>query len=178
MKEVNEFVFDDAAIVACLLRQWNVSSAMIGTAGMASAYLIATGSTGAAAASTGVWTAQPAPPTFYVPLAQLNEEGWGSSRSIFLIARTEGDPAAHWSAIVMQQPAGRYAVGIAGLCVAGYGIAQIVRALRRKVDDLLRSMKLRSDTKRWVILACKFGIAARGVGPRWACDAGSSPSPE
>jgi sulfofructose kinase len=32
VQEVNEFVFDDAAIVACLLRQWNVSSAMIGTA--------------------------------------------------------------------------------------------------------------------------------------------------
>ena len=30
--EVNEFVFDDAAIVACLLRQWDVSSGMIGTA--------------------------------------------------------------------------------------------------------------------------------------------------
>jgi sugar/nucleoside kinase (ribokinase family) len=32
VQEVNEFVFDDAAIVACLLRQWNVPSAMIGTA--------------------------------------------------------------------------------------------------------------------------------------------------
>jgi sugar/nucleoside kinase (ribokinase family) len=30
--EVNEFVFDDAAIVACLLRQWDVTSGMIGTA--------------------------------------------------------------------------------------------------------------------------------------------------
>jgi sugar/nucleoside kinase (ribokinase family) len=30
--EVNEFIFDDAAIVACLLRQWDVSSGMIGTA--------------------------------------------------------------------------------------------------------------------------------------------------
>jgi ribokinase len=30
--EVNEFVFDDAAIVACLLRQWGVDSGMIGTA--------------------------------------------------------------------------------------------------------------------------------------------------
>lgn len=30
--EVNDFVFDDAAIIACLLRQWDVSSAMIGTA--------------------------------------------------------------------------------------------------------------------------------------------------
>jgi sugar/nucleoside kinase (ribokinase family) len=32
VKEVSEFVFDDAAIVACLLRQWNLPSAMIGTA--------------------------------------------------------------------------------------------------------------------------------------------------
>ena len=30
--EVNEFVFDDAAIVACLLSQWGVNSGMIGTA--------------------------------------------------------------------------------------------------------------------------------------------------
>lgn len=29
--EVNEFIFDDAAIVACLLRQWDVPSGMIGT---------------------------------------------------------------------------------------------------------------------------------------------------
>ncbi len=32
VKDVNEFIFDDAAIVACLLRQWNVPTAMIGTA--------------------------------------------------------------------------------------------------------------------------------------------------
>lgn len=32
VKEVNEFVFDDAAIVAGLLRQWSVPSGMIGTA--------------------------------------------------------------------------------------------------------------------------------------------------
>jgi sugar/nucleoside kinase (ribokinase family) len=32
VKEVSEFVFDDAAIIACLLRQWEVPTAMIGTA--------------------------------------------------------------------------------------------------------------------------------------------------
>lgn len=32
VKEVSEFIFDDAAIIACLLRQWGVSTAMIGTA--------------------------------------------------------------------------------------------------------------------------------------------------
>jgi sugar/nucleoside kinase (ribokinase family) len=32
IKEVSEFVFDDAAIVACLLRQWNIPTGIIGTA--------------------------------------------------------------------------------------------------------------------------------------------------
>lgn len=32
VEQVNEFVFDDAAIIACLLRQWNISAGMIGTA--------------------------------------------------------------------------------------------------------------------------------------------------
>jgi len=31
VKEVSEFIFDDAAIVACLLRQWDIPTAMIGT---------------------------------------------------------------------------------------------------------------------------------------------------
>jgi ribokinase len=32
VKEISEFVFDDAAIIACLLRQWELPTAMIGTA--------------------------------------------------------------------------------------------------------------------------------------------------
>lgn len=32
VKDVNEFIFDDAAIIACLLRQWDMPTAMIGTA--------------------------------------------------------------------------------------------------------------------------------------------------
>ena len=32
VKDVNQFIFDDAAIVACLLRQWEVSAGIIGTA--------------------------------------------------------------------------------------------------------------------------------------------------
>jgi hypothetical protein len=119
----------------------------------------------------------------YVLIANPENDGWGKRITAFFVCftnlgfaaeaftlalsiggpRTEGDTASHWSAVVMQQPAGRYAVAFAGLCVAGYGISQLVRALRRKVDDLLRRMKMPSDTKRWVVRACKFGIAARGV---------------
>jgi sugar/nucleoside kinase (ribokinase family) len=32
VKDVNEFIFDDAAIIACLLRQWEVPTAIVGTA--------------------------------------------------------------------------------------------------------------------------------------------------
>ena len=32
VKEIKDFVFDDAAIIACCLRQWNVDTGMIGTA--------------------------------------------------------------------------------------------------------------------------------------------------
>src|SRR5574341_2414299 len=32
VREVSEFVYDDAAIIACVLRQWDVSTGMIGTA--------------------------------------------------------------------------------------------------------------------------------------------------
>ena len=119
----------------------------------------------------------------YVLIEDPEDDGWGMRLTALVVCftnlgfaaeafalslqiggmRSEGDTASHWSAIVMQQPAGRYAVGFTGLCVAGYGISQLIRAMRRKVDDLLRKMKMPSDTKRWVVLACKFGIAARGV---------------
>jgi hypothetical protein len=119
----------------------------------------------------------------YILIVDPENDGWGQRITAFFVCftnlgfaaeaftlslsiggpRHQGDQASHWSAVVMQQPAGRYAVVVAGLCVAGYGISQLVRAMRRKVDDLLRKMKMPSDTKRWVVLACKFGIAARGV---------------
>ena len=120
---------------------------------------------------------------FYILIVDPEDDGWGHRLTALFVCftnlgfaaeafslslalggpRTEGDPARHWSAIVMQHPAGRYAVGFAGLCVAAYGVSQLVRAIRRKVDVMLRKMKMAPDTKRWVILACKFGIAARGV---------------
>jgi putative ABC transport system permease protein len=37
---------------------------------------------------------EPAPPTFYVPLAQMNEEGWGWTPSLYIVAKTDRDPAA------------------------------------------------------------------------------------
>jgi hypothetical protein len=119
----------------------------------------------------------------YLTIVNPEDDHWGSrltalmvcftnlgfAAEAFMLAlsiggpRGEGDVTVHWSAIVMAQPSGRYAVGLAGLSVAGYGVAQLIRAMRRKVDKHLRALRMKSDTKRWVIRACKFGLAARGV---------------
>lgn len=40
-----------------------------------------------------------APPTFYVPFAQLNDEAWSWSRSVFVMARTEAEPATIGNAV-------------------------------------------------------------------------------
>ena len=37
---------------------------------------------------------EPAPPTFYLPIAQLNDEAWGWARGLFVVARAEGNAAA------------------------------------------------------------------------------------
>ena len=37
---------------------------------------------------------EPVPPTFYVPIAQLNDEAWGWARALFVVARGDGDAAA------------------------------------------------------------------------------------
>jgi predicted permease len=39
------------------------------------------------------------PPTFYVPLAQMNAEGWGWTPSLYVAVRTAADPATLGSAV-------------------------------------------------------------------------------
>ncbi|HEV3486710.1 MAG TPA: ABC transporter permease [Vicinamibacterales bacterium] len=42
---------------------------------------------------------EPTPPTFYIPFAQLNAEAWSWPRGLFLVARTDSDPAAITNAV-------------------------------------------------------------------------------
>lgn len=121
---------------------------------------------------------------FFIALADPQDDGWGKRVTALVVSFTnagfaaeafrlslslggvsrQGDQAQHWSGVVMSQKAGVIAVGIAGAFFIGYGISQLIRAFRkRKVEEQLRRMHFASDTKRWVLKACKFGIAARGV---------------
>jgi hypothetical protein len=74
-----------------------------------------------------------------------------------------GNKAPHWTAEVMSKPFGVWLVAGAGAIFAGYGIAQIIRAMRSKLDKQLRLGEIEPDTRRMVRRLARIGIAARGI---------------
>ena len=76
----------------------------------------------------------------------------------------QGGGTEHWTAVVMEKPFGRIAVGLAGLGIAAYGIYQLVKAF--KGDELDKRLNLEGSavaTRRRVIAVARAGTAARGV---------------
>ena len=91
----------------------------------------------------------------------------GLSYQALLLAVTSarphgGDQAAHWSAVVMRYPMGIWAVGIAGVCIAGYGIRQMYRGFVSKLDDQLRLHTIDHEPRKWAIIVSRIGLGARG----------------
>jgi uncharacterized membrane protein YidH (DUF202 family) len=74
-----------------------------------------------------------------------------------------GNQAPHWTARAMSQPMGVWLVMAVGAIFIGYGIAQIVRGVRSKLDKQLRLGELEPNTRKWVRRTARIGIAARGV---------------
>lgn len=74
-----------------------------------------------------------------------------------------GNRAAHWTAVVMNQPLGRVAVAVAGAGTAIYGIGRIIKAIKARLDKQLRLGELSPGTRRAVVGAARIGIAARGI---------------
>lgn len=73
-----------------------------------------------------------------------------------------GDGPDTASALLLQQPYGRWLLGAAGLAVIGYGIGEWVKAVRRSFEKRLRS-DLNGHTRRWVVRCARIGLASRGV---------------
>ncbi|HEY0303453.1 MAG TPA: DUF1206 domain-containing protein [Longimicrobiales bacterium] len=85
-------------------------------------------------------------------------------RVAFMSAQANtGNKAPHWTAELMSQPFGVWLVAAAGAGVAGYGLAQLVRAFRSKLDKFLRLGELSGNTRTWVRGLARIGMAARGV---------------
>jgi hypothetical protein len=72
------------------------------------------------------------------------------------------DQAMHWSAIVMGFPLGITAIGITGVCIAGYGLRQAYRGVKADLDDQLSLHKLKLRTRWWAALVARIGVVARG----------------
>jgi hypothetical protein len=74
-----------------------------------------------------------------------------------------GNQAPHWTAEAMSKPLGAWIVMGTGAAIAGYGIAQIIRAMRSKLDKQLRLGEIDAGTRAWVRRLARAGIGARGV---------------
>jgi hypothetical protein len=72
------------------------------------------------------------------------------------------DQAVHWSAVIMRHRPGILAIGIAGVCFAGYGLRQIYRGAVAKLDGRLRLHEMDHAPRRSALFIARVGIAARG----------------
>lgn len=73
--------------------------------------------------------------------------------------RSSDSSVRHWTARALAAPAGRWAVGLAGLIVIGAACYQIARAFKKRLSRRLPPSRI----DRRIVRICRFGIAARGV---------------
>lgn len=67
------------------------------------------------------------------------------------------------TAMLMEQPFGRWLVALVGLGILGFGLYELYRAYKEDVAKRMHLLGLDSDTRHWVIRSGRFGYAARGV---------------
>lgn len=69
-----------------------------------------------------------------------------------------------WTASVLSKPAGRWIVGIIGVCwIAGAGITQMVIGWKGLFADDLKRETMSATEYRWAVRLGRIGITARGV---------------
>ncbi|HUF19057.1 MAG TPA: DUF1206 domain-containing protein [Thermoanaerobaculia bacterium] len=73
------------------------------------------------------------------------------------------DSTEHWTALALRQPFGQALVVLAGAGVAAYGIYQLTRAWRSKLNRDLELSRVPFESRKWITGISRFGIAARGV---------------
>ncbi len=71
--------------------------------------------------------------------------------------------AQDWTARLLQQPPGRWLVGLAGLIVIGIGAYQFYRAYKAEFREKLKLHEMSAAEQTWTVRIGRFGFAARGV---------------
>lgn len=77
--------------------------------------------------------------------------------------RAPSQEADVWAGRVLSWPFGEWLLGLAGLVVAAYGISEIVKAARRRVDKELDLTAVPAGIRRLAVKTSWVGIGARGV---------------
>lgn len=72
---------------------------------------------------------------------------------------SSGDGSRGWTAWLMQQPFGRYLVGIVALCILGAGVAHIVKGVTRRYH---RYLSFDAKEHPSLDVFCVYGLVAKG----------------
>ena len=81
--------------------------------------------------------------------------GWGAGSS-----GSEDQAAQDWTAWLMQQPFGRWLVGLVGVALIAAGLAFIAKGWK---GDVARMLAVTPEQRRWVVPLGRVGHIARGV---------------
>lgn len=68
-----------------------------------------------------------------------------------------------WTERLMEVPGGVWLIELAGLCVVGFGLYQIVKGIRAKFRERLKLSEMSEGNRGWATWSGRFGYAARGV---------------
>lgn len=74
-----------------------------------------------------------------------------------------GNSVAEWTAWLMQQPFGRWLVGIGGVIGVGVGLYRLYKAYSVKFTEVLDLSHMSATARKWTIRFGRAGIAAQGV---------------
>ncbi|MDN3525437.1 DUF1206 domain-containing protein [Halomonas sabkhae] len=61
---------------------------------------------------------------------------------------------------LLQQPLGRWLVGVIGLAIIGAGLAHVIKGVKAKFD---KHFRMPSAVQVWAYPVCRFGLVVRGV---------------
>ena len=78
-------------------------------------------------------------------------------------AANGGDGRRRTIAQVFDLPGGRILIGVVGLCIIAFGLAELYSAYKNRVGREFYDSRLKADQRRWVLVITRIGRAARGV---------------
>lgn len=71
--------------------------------------------------------------------------------------------AEHWTAVVMQQPMGVWAIGAVGAGIIAFGLYELYKGFTDDIAKRLNIAGMDADRRKWVVRMGRAGLIARGI---------------